>query len=113
MFGKPGYADHGGHLGAEALAWVLDQGVKTVGTDAWSFDIGYAHWSKQYKDHGRDPKYLWPCHLLGRKKEYAHYEKLANLEKLPPFGFKFFGFPIKFYRGSAGFVRAVAFVEEK
>ncbi len=112
LFGQPGYADHGGHLSADALSWVLDQGIKTVGTDAWSFDIGYAHWSKNYKDHGRDPKYLWPCHLLGRKREYAHYEKLAHLELLPPFGFKFFGFPIKFSKGSAGFVRAVAFVEE-
>jgi kynurenine formamidase len=112
LWGQPGYADHGGHLAPEALEWVLDQGVKTVGTDSWSFDIGYSHWSKQYKEAGNDPKYLWPCHLVGRRREYAHYEKLANLDLLPPFGFKFFGFPIKFYHGSAGFVRAVAFVEE-
>jgi kynurenine formamidase len=50
--------------------------------------------------------------LLGIKREYAHYEKLANLDLLPPFGFKFYGFPIKFSKGSAGFVRAVAFVED-
>jgi kynurenine formamidase len=111
-WGKPDYSDRGGHLKAEALEWVLDQGVKTVGTDSWSFDIPYSFWSKQYHDHGRDPKYLWPCHLLGIKREYAHYEKLANLDLLPPYGFKFYGFPIKFSKGSAGFVRAVAFVEE-
>jgi kynurenine formamidase len=112
LWGQPNYADHGGHLSADALEWVLDQGIKTVGTDSWSFDIGYNHWSKQYKDNNRDPKYLWPCHLVGTRKEYAHYEKLANLDLLPSFGFKFFGFPIKFYHGSAGFVRAVAFLEE-
>jgi kynurenine formamidase len=111
-WGKPEYSDRGGHLGAQALEWVLSQGIKTVGTDSWSFDIPYSYWSKNYKDHGRDPQYLWPCHLLGIKHEYAHYEKLTNLEKLPPYGFKFYGFPIKFSRGSAGFVRAVAFVEE-
>jgi kynurenine formamidase len=111
-WGTPEYSTRGGHLSAEALEWVLDQGIKTVGTDSWSFDISYAAWSKNYKDHGHDPKYLWPCHLVGIKKEYAHYEKLTNLDKLPAFGFKFYGFPIKFYHGSAGFVRAVAFVEE-
>jgi len=111
-WGTPEYSDRGGHLSAEALKWVLDQGIKTVGTDSWSFDVPYSCWSKDYKDHGRDPKYLWPCHLLGIKKEYAHYEKLTNLDLLPPFGFTFYGFPIKFEKGSAGFVRAVAFVEE-
>ena len=111
-FGTEGYADRGGHLSPEALEWVLDHGIHTVGTDAWSFDIGYKYWSENYKKHGRDSKYLWPCHLVGHRKEYAHYEKLANLETLPLFGFKFFGFPIKFSRASAGYVRAVAFVEE-
>ncbi len=111
-WGTKEYSDRGGHISAEALKWVLDQGVKTVGTDSWSFDIPYKHWVENYKKHGRDPKYLWPCHLLGIRREYAHYEKLANLDQLPPFGFKFYGFPIKFAKGSAGFVRAVAFVEE-
>ncbi|NLI56699.1 cyclase family protein [bacterium] len=112
LWGKPEYLNHGGHLSPEALEWVLDQGVKAVGTDAWSFDISYDAWSKNYKEHGNDPKYLWPCHLVAIKKEYAHYEKLTNLDKLPSYGFKFFGFPIKFYKGSAGFVSAVAFVNE-
>jgi kynurenine formamidase len=111
-WGTPEYLNRGGHLSPEALLWVLDQGIKTVGTDSWSFDIPYSYWSKNYKEHGNDPKYLWPCHLVGIKKEYAHYEKLMNLDKLPLYGFKFYGFPIKFYKGSAGFVRAVAFVEE-
>ncbi len=84
-WGQPDYSDIGGHLSAEALEWVLDQGVKNVGTDSWSFDIPYCFWTKQYKDHGRDPKYLWPCHLLGIKREYAHYEKLTNLPNASDF----------------------------
>ncbi|MCK4514139.1 MAG: cyclase family protein [Spirochaetaceae bacterium] len=112
IFGTPEYMDRGGHLGPEALEWVLDQGVTTVGTDSWSFDIPYTHWVRQYMEHGRDPKYLWPNHLLGIKREYAHYEKLANLDQLPPYGFEFYGFPVKFSKASAGYVRAVAFVKE-
>ncbi len=112
FWGKPEYGLRGGHLGREALKWILDHDIKLVGTDSWSFDRAYEYWSADYKKHGNDPKYLWPCHLLCIDKEYAHLEKLANLDKLPPYGFKFQAFPIKFYKGTAGFVRAVAFVEE-
>jgi kynurenine formamidase len=113
LWGKPEYSMHGGHLGREALRWVLDQGIKTVGTDSWSFDRAYEWWSKDYLEHDRDPKYLWPCHLLCIDKEYAHIEKLANLDTLPTrFGFTFMAFPIKFSKGSAGFVRAVALIDD-
>lgn len=112
LWGQPEYSTHGGHLGREALKWILDQGVKLVGTDSWSFDRAYEWWSKDYLENGRDQKYMWPCHLLCIDKEYAHMEKLANLDQLPPFGFKFAAFPIKFFKGSAGFVRAVAFLDE-
>lgn len=112
LWGKPEYSTNGGHLGREALKWILDQGVKTVGTDAWSFDRAYEWWSKDYLENGRDQKYMWPCHLLCIEKEYAHIEKLANLELLPSSGFKFMALPIKFTKGSAGFVRAVAILEE-
>ncbi len=111
-WGTPEYINRGGHISPEALKWVLDQGIKTVGTDAWSFDIPYKYWSENYKAHGNDPKYIWPNHLVGVEKEYAHYEKLADLDKLPPFGFKFFGFPMKFSKAGAGYTRAVAFVKE-
>ena len=46
------------------------------------------------------------------KKEYAHIEKLANLDTVPPFGWKLMAFPIKFFKGTAGFVRAVAIFED-
>lgn len=113
LWGTEAYSTHGGHLDREALLWVLNQGIKTVGTDSWSFDRAYEWWSKDYHEHGREKSYLWPCHLLCIEKEYAHLEKLTNLDQLPPFGFKIFAFPIKFFKGSAGFVRAVAFLDDK
>ncbi|MEA2367118.1 MAG: hypothetical protein QOI32_2630 [Thermoleophilaceae bacterium] len=106
------YLGRGGHIGREALKWVLEQGVKTVGTDSWSFDRPGSQWAKDYLENDRDPKYLWPCHVLGLEMPYAHIEKMANLDQLPRHGFTLIAFPIKVYRGSAGFVRAVALVND-
>jgi kynurenine formamidase len=96
----------------EALKWILEQGVKVVGTDSWSFDRPYSQWAKDYHDHGRDPKYLWPCHLLGLELPYAHIEKMANLDQLPPHGFTVIAFPVKISQGTAGFCRAVALLDD-
>jgi kynurenine formamidase len=41
-----------------------------------------------------------------------HAEKLANLDKLPPFGFKISLFPIKIEKASGAWIRAVAYVPE-
>lgn len=111
-WGTPEYMDRGGHLGREALKWILGRGIKVVGTDSWSFDRPYSFWAADYHKHGRDPSYLWPCHLLGLEMEYAHIEKMTNLDTLPPHGFTVIAFPIKISKGSAGFVRAVAIVDD-
>lgn len=111
-FGTPEYLNRGGGPSRDALKWMLEQGVKTVGTDAWSYDRPYESWVKDYHNNGQDPKYLWPCHLLGLEMEYAHIEKLANLDQLPPHGFKVIALPIKIKGGTAGFVRAIAIVED-
>jgi kynurenine formamidase len=43
---------------------------------------------------------------------YCHIEKLANLEQLPHTGFRISCFPFKIRAASAGFVRAVAILED-
>ena len=106
------YLNRGGHLGREALKWILEQGVKVVGTDSWSFDRPGKQWAADYEAHGRDSSYLWPCHVLGLEMPYAHIEKMCNLHLLPPHGFTVVALPIKVHRGSAGYVRAVALVSE-
>jgi len=56
---------------------------------------------------------LWPAHLVGRTKEYYHIERMMNLDKIPrPHGFKLACFPIKVKKGSMGWVRPVAIIEE-
>ena len=106
------YINRGGHLGRESLKWILEQGVKVVGTDSWSFDRPGKQWAEDYKKHGNDSKYLWPCHVLGLEMPYAHIEKMCNLDQLPPHGFTVIAFPIKVHRGSGGFVRATALVSK-
>jgi hypothetical protein len=50
---------------------------------------------------------------VGRKKEYCHIEKMANLDKVPkPFGFKVACFPVKISKAGAGWCRAVAILEQ-
>lgn len=112
LWGSEEYLNNGGHLGREALKWILEQGVKVVGTDSWSFDRPGKQWAADYLEHDRDPKYLWPCHVLGLEMPYAHIEKMANLDQLPRHGFTLVAFPIKVDGGSAGFVRAVGLVSE-
>ena len=43
---------------------------------------------------------------------YCHIEKLANLETLPDDGFTVCCFPFKIKKGSAGFTRAVAIIDD-
>jgi len=59
-----------------------------------------------------DASLIWEGHRAGREIGYCHMEKLTNLESLPPDGFMISCFPVKVHRGSAGWLRAAAVVEE-
>jgi kynurenine formamidase len=57
---------------------------------------------------------LWESRYLEKEKEYFRLEKLANLDRIPkPYGFKVAAFPVKIEKASAGWVRAVAIIEEE
>lgn len=99
-------------VSADATLWLLDQGVKVVGTDGWGWDIPLNLQAEAYKRQPREGV-LWAAHYVGKDREYCQIEKLANLEKIPkPFGFKVCCFPIKVEMASAGWARPVAIVEE-
>jgi kynurenine formamidase len=107
----PSYPDKHPGIAREATLWLIEQGVKVMGTDGWGFDKGAKYMFEEFKR--GDKNALWPSHVAGREKEYCHIEKLANLDKIPrPFGFKVAVFPIKIAKASAGWVRPVAIVEE-
>ena len=95
----------------EALFWMLDQGVKVIGTDGWSLDKPMMYMKEDYLN--GDKEAIWPVHFAGREREYCHIEKLANLDLLlKPHGFKVYTFPIKIARASAAWVRPVAIFED-
>lgn len=110
VFGQPAYLDTGCGIGREGTLWLLEQGVRVVGTDAWSWDAPFKHTREKFQATG-DASLIWEGHKAGRDIGYGQMEKLANLESLPPFGFEVSCFPYKIKHASAGFIRAVAIFE--
>lgn len=108
-YGKPNYMN--AHPGAtrESTLWLIDQGVKVTGIDAWGWDKPFDVMVDEVK-RGIKGK-VWAAHFAGKEKEYCHLENLTNLNKIPrAHGFKVAVFPIKIERASGGWVRAVAIV---
>ena len=97
-------------MSADATSWLVDQGIKVMGIDAWGFDIPTNQMAKLRLE--GNTKDFFGSHYLGRDKEYIHAEKLANLDQIPEFGFQVSMFPIKVERASGAWIRAVAILDE-
>ena len=109
-WGKSNYLISGCGVGREATLWLLEQGIKVVGTDAWSWDRPLPFIAKEFDKNG-DPSLIWEGHFAGIEKSYCQLEKLTSLDQLPSTGFKISCYPIKIKNASAGWVRAVAIIE--
>jgi kynurenine formamidase len=97
-------------MSREATEYIIEQGVKVIGIDAYGFDRSFGYQANAYKKGEVDE--LFPGHMVGRDMEYAHMEKLGQLDQLPSAtGFKLACFPVKVRRGTAGQTRVVAIVE--
>ena len=110
-WGGPEYLDKGCGVGREGTLWLLDQGVRVTGTDAWSWDRPFSFTQKYIEETG-DMSAIWEGHFVGIDVGYCHMEKICNLELLPSRGFKVACFPVKVKGGTAGWVRPVAFLED-
>jgi kynurenine formamidase len=103
----PNFGAIGSGLVRESFLWLLDQGIRLMGTDAFTLDIPIVNMVEKLKNGGREA--FFPIHYGGREREHIHAEKLSNLKTLAePCGFKVAMFPIKIDAGSAGWTRAVA-----
>ena len=110
-YGEDDYVDAGCGMGKAATLWMLERGVRLVGTDGWSWDAPFSHTRRKVEATG-DASLIWEGHRAGREIGYSHLEKLHNLEALPADGFEIVCFPVKVHRGSAGWTRAVAILPE-
>ena len=110
-YGEEDYLDAGCGMSKAATLWLLEQGVRLVGTDGWSWDAPFSHTRRRVKETG-DVGLIWEGHRAGREIGYSHLEKLHNLEVLPSTGFDIVCFPVKVHRASAGWTRAVAIIND-
>jgi kynurenine formamidase len=106
-FGTARYWDDYAGLGAEAVRWLVGEGVKVIGTDAPGLDRGFSYMARDFQATG-DRSLIWEAHRVGMEFEYFQIEKLANLDRLPPRGFTVACFPISIEGGSGAWCRAVA-----
>jgi kynurenine formamidase len=108
-FGTAAYWTEYPGLTADATRWIIEQGVKVIGTDAVGFDRDFGSIAADFARDG-DAGKLWEAHRVGMDLEYFQIEKLANLDQLPTRGFTVACFPVNIARASASWVRAVAIV---
>lgn len=111
LWGTPEYLTEFPGMGRAATRWLVERGVRVIGTDAYGFDKPFAEMGRRFEETG-DSEELWPAHLAGRDGEYCQIEKMANLDALPRrTGIPLVAFPVVIEEASAGWVRPVAVLE--
>lgn len=111
LYGKPEYFSEYPGIDISAIDYLLNYGVKIFGVDTMGIDRPYKFMIKEFLE-TKNSSVLWPAHFYGRKREFAHIERLANLDKLPPSGFKVMCFPVKIRQTGAAWARVVGILEQ-
>jgi cyclase len=110
--GTPEYFTEFSGLNGPAVHYLLDFGIRVIGTDAFSLDAPFTYILQTFQRTG-DQSVLWPAHFAGREREYCQIERLGNLDALPrPTGFRISCFPVKIANAGAAWARAVARLDE-
>lgn len=110
FYGSPKYFTDYPGIDPTAIDLLLDKGIKIFGVDTMGIDRPYKFMLKEFID-SNDPKKFYPAHFYGRKREFIHIERLANLETLPDYGFKINCFPIRIKNTGAAWARVVALLD--
>jgi kynurenine formamidase len=110
-FGTEGYHLVHPGLRRDATKWLVEQGVRLLGIDAWGLDRPFDVMAEEALNGNSEQ--LWESHFFGAEREYCQIEKLCNLDLLPaPYGFRVAAFPVSVEGASAGWSRVVAIFEE-
>jgi kynurenine formamidase len=110
-YGQDDYVSAGCGMGREATLWLTERGMRVCGTDAWSWDAPLAGQMEKVRVTG-DWSLFWEGHKAGAETIYCHMEKLGNLDRLPGTGFRVIALPVKVEKGSAGWCRPVAILND-
>jgi kynurenine formamidase len=105
LYGSPKYFTDYPGVDISAIDYLLDSGIKIFGVDTMGIDRPYKFMLKEFLE---EKKPLYPAHFYGRKREFIHIERLANLGKLPGSGFKVICFPVRIKQTGAAWARVVA-----
>jgi len=112
LWGTPEYLTEFPGMSAAATKYLVEQGIKLIGTDAYGFDKPFVEMGRRFAETGNAEE-LWPAHFAGRDVEYCQIEKMANLDRLSGRrDIPFMAIPVSIKNGSGGWVRPIAFVEE-
>ena len=105
--GSPAYFDQPG-LGRDGTLWLVEQGVRVIGIDAYTLDRPFASMVADYQRTGDGQLHL-AGPLCRHHEGILSIENLANLDLIPqPHGFYVSCLPVKIKDASAGWCRAVA-----
>ncbi len=110
FYGSPKYFAEYPGVDISAIDYLLDRGIRIFGVDTMGIDRPYKFMLKEFL-HDKKRDAFYPAHFYGRKREFIHIERLANLRSLPDFGFKISCLPIKIKGTGAAWARVVAFTE--
>jgi kynurenine formamidase len=112
-WGNREYSSMGCGLIRESTLWLVEQGIKVIGTDAWGLDRPFYAISEEFTK-TKNRSIIWCAHYAGMEKEYCQIEKLANLDKLPrPYSFEIACFPVKIRGASGAWTRVVAIFKDQ
>lgn len=109
LYGGPKYFSDYPGVDPSAIEYLLDRGIKIFGVDTMGIDRPYKFMLTDFLKK-RDLKTFYPAHFYGRRREFIHIERLANLEKLPDSGFKIACFPIRIKNTGAAWARVVSLI---
>ena len=101
------YIARGPGVTAAATRWLYERGVRVMGIDAWGWDAPLHLQAEEAKRRG-ERGVFWAAHQADLP--YSQIERLVNLDRLPPSGFKVACFPLRIVGGSAAPARVVAIV---
>lgn len=111
LLGTDDYVNKYVGMTVDAVEYLLDRGIKMMGIDTIGLDRPCFLMFKEFLS-TKDKTKIWPCHFLGRKREYCHMERLGNLGAIPkPFGFTISCLPVKVRNAGAGWSRVVALID--